>query len=202
LEKIMLVQILLIANLIACGEEDSKDIPPPPVEIEETKKAEQKPEVKTEDGKDATADGKDDAADGKDDAADGKDDAADGTAPEVKTESKKITSGEVAAAKSGDLMAKAKQRLSTRAQKEGFNGVKDIKLVKQECKEGKCTGLAQATAYKTIVTYKEGNAVAVAQEDKSNKNAVITKIEADKYTVKYDDASEATVEKSALSVRK
>ena len=177
----MLAQILLIANLIACGEEESKDIPTPPVETEETKAVEEKPEVKTEDVKEV---------------------AADGTAPEVKTESKKITSGEVAAAKSGDLMAKAKKRLSTRAQKEGFNGVKDIKLVKQECKEGKCTGLAQATAYKTIVTYKEGNAVAVAQEDKSNKNAVITKIEADKYTVKYDDASEATVVKSALSVRK
>ena len=182
----MLAQILLIANLIACGEEESKAIPTPPVETEETKTVEEKPEVKTEDVK----------------TEDVKEVAADGTAPEVKTESKKITSGEVAAAKSGDLMAKAKKRLSTRAQKEGFNGVKDIKLVKQECKEGKCTGLAQATAYKTIVTYKEGNAVAVAQEDKSNKNAVITKIEADKYTVKYDDASEATVVKSALSVRK
>jgi hypothetical protein len=198
----MLVQILLIANLIACGEEDSKDIPPPPVETEENKKVEQKPEVTTEDGKEVADDGKEVADDGKEVAADGKEVAADGTAPEVKTSSKKITSGEVAAAKSGDLMAKATKRLKIRAQKDGFSGVKNIKLVKQECKEGKCTGLAQATAYKTIVTYKVGNAVAVAQEDKSNKNAVITKIEADKYTVKYDDASEATVEKAALSVRK
>lgn len=186
----MLVQILLIANLIACGEEEKKDIPTPPVKTEEAKKVDQKPEVKTEEVKEEVK------TDAKEEVA------ADGTAPEVKTESKKITSGEVAAAKSGDLMAKAKKRLSARAQKEGFSGVKDIKLVKQECKEGKCTGLAQATAYKTITTYKEGNAVAVAQEDKSKKNAVITKIEADKYTVKYEDASEATVEKSALSVRK
>ena len=185
----MLVQILLIANLIACGEEEKKDIPTPPVKTEEAKKVDQKPEVKTDAKEEVKTDAKEEVA-------------ADGTAPEVKTESKKITSGEVAAAKSGDLMAKAKKRLSARAQKEGFSGVKDIKLVKQECKEGKCTGLAQATAYKTITTYKEGNAVAVAQEDKSKKNAVITKIEADKYTVKYEDASEATVEKSALSVRK
>ena len=42
----------------------------------------------------------------------------------------------------------------------------------------------------------------IAQDDKSNKNAVIKEIKDGKYVVTYEDASEATVEKSALSVRK
>ncbi len=184
----MLAQILLIANLIACGEEEKKEIPTPPAKVEATKKEEPKPEVKKEEP--------------KKEEANAEEAAASGNAPEVKTETKQITSGKINASKSGDLIPKGKRQLLTRAKKEGFSGVKDIKLVKQECKEGKCTGLAQGMAYKTIITYKEGNEVAVAQADKSKKNAVIAKIDGDKYTVKYDDGSEATVAKSALSVRK
>ena len=183
----MLAQILLIANLIACGEEEKKEIPTPPAKTEETKKEVKKEEPKKE---------------AKTEEAKPEDAKASGSAPEVKTETKQITSGKINASKSGDLLPKGKRQLLTRAKKEGFTDVKDIKLVKQECKEGKCIGLAQGTAYKTVTTYKEGNEVAVAQEDKSKKNAVISKIDGDKYTVKYDDGSEATVAKSALSVRK
>ena len=202
----MLAQILLIANLIACGEEEKKEIPTPPAKTEETKKVEPKTEevkteeVKTEEVK--TEEVKTEETKKEEPKTEEAKGEATGNAPEVKTETKKITSGKVTASKSGDLLPKAKRQLLTRAKKDGFSGVKDINLVKQECKEGKCTGLAQATAYKTIITYKEGNEVAVAQADKSKKNAVISKIDGDNYSVKYDDGSEATVAKSALSVRK
>ena len=183
----MLAQILLIANLIACGEEETKEIPTPPKKEEVKKEEPPKKEVKKEEA--PKEEPKEEAKGGA-------------NAPEVKTETKQITSGAVTASKSGDLLPKAKRQLLTRAKKQGFDNVKDINLVKQECKDGKCTGLAQATAYKTVITYKEGNEVAVLQADKSKKNATISKVDGGKYTVKYDDGSEATVEKAALSVRK
>ena len=66
---------------------------------------------------------------------------------------------------------------------------------------GICTGIGQATAVRTTITYSEGNGVSVKQEDGSSKDAVITKIEGDNYSVKYSDGSEATVAKTAVGLK-
>ena len=95
-----------------------------------------------------------------------------------------------------------KRHLNGKASKLGYQGVKDIKITKQTCKDGACTAIGQGTAYKTTVTYATGNAVAVAQEDKSSKNAVLKEINGEEYVVTYEDGSEGTVAKSALSVQK
>ena len=58
-------------------------------------------------------------------------------------------------------------------------------------------GLVKRTAVKLQSLYAEGNGVSVKQEDGSAKEAIISKIEGDNYTVKYADGSEATVAKSS-----
>ena len=55
---------------------------------------------------------------------------------------------------------------------------------------------------KTTVTYAEGNGVSVKQEDGSAKEAIITKIEGDNFTVKYADGTEATVAKTSVGLKK
>ena len=181
----MIVQLLLLTQLIAC--EDTKEEPPPPPTAQaapEEKKPE--PPKKEEKSEEAKAEGA----------------ATDGTAPKVSTQTKLIATGEVKAAQSKLLLSNVKRQLKARAKKEGFSGVKDVKLTKQTCSGGSCTGIGQGTAFKTIVAYEAGNAVAVKQEDASMKNAIIKEIKDNKYVVTYEDASEATVEKAALSVRK
>ena len=182
----MIVQLLLLTQLIAC-EDTTEQPPPPPAPAAVTPKPEApKAEVKKEETKPA------EPAAAK----------TEGTQPKVSTKTKLIATGEVKAAQSKLLVTNVKRQLKARAKKDGFDGVKDVKLTKQTCSGGSCTGIGQGTAYKTVVTYEAGNAVAVAQDDKSNKNAVIKEIKDGKYVVTYEDASEATVEKSALSVRK
>ena len=182
----MIVQLLLLTQLIAC--EDTKEEPPPPPPQAQAAPEEKKPEPPSQEQKaEAT----------KTDGA-----AAEGTDPKVSTQTKLIATGEVKAAQSKLLLSNVKRQLKARAKKEGFSGVKDVKLTKQTCSGGSCTGIGQGTAFKTVVSYAAGNAVAVQQEDKSSKNAIIKEIKDNKYVVTYEDASEATVEKSALSVRK
>ena len=194
----MLYNIILL-GFLACGDETTKTeeaIPTPPTDVkkEEVKKEEVKTEeVKTEEVKTetvATEEVKTEAA------------PSEGTKPTVKTEDKLMTTKEIEAPQSKLLADKVEKQLLADAKSKGFDGIKDFKLVKNECKAGgTCKGIGQATAYKTVVTYAVGNAVTVTQADKTTKNGLITAIENDKYTVSYDDNSNATVELSALSPR-
>ena len=180
----MIVQLLLLTQLIAC--EDTKEEPPPPPTAQAAPEKKPEPPKKEEKVEEAKTEGA----------------AGEGTAPKVSTQTKIIATGEVKAAQSKLLLSNVKRQLKARAKKEGFTGVKDVKLTKQTCSGGSCTGIGQGTAFKTIVSYEAGNAVAVKQDDESLKNAIIKEIKDDKYVVTYEDASEATVEKATLSVRK
>ena len=55
---------------------------------------------------------------------------------------------------------------------------------------------------KTTITYAEGNGVSVKQEDGSAKDAIISKIDGDNFTVKYADGTESTVAKSSVGLKK
>ena len=188
----------LIALMFACGDaEETKEIPaPPPKEVKEAPKAEapkKAPEAPTEEAAPVADES------GKDGAAQ----AAEGTKPEVKTSEKLMTTGEVKAPQSKLLPNKVERMLKGKAKKEGYQTIKNFKLIKNECKAGGvCTGIGQGTAVKTTITYSEGNGVAVKQEDGSAKDALITKIDGENYTVQYADGTEATVAKSAIGLRK
>jgi hypothetical protein len=182
----MIVQLLLLTQLIAC--EDTKETPPPPPPAPvAAKKEEPKPEVKKEEPK---------PEEKPVEAV-----SMEGTKPKVDTKTKKITTGEIKAPQCKLLLSKIKPQLKARAKKEGFSDVKDIAIVKQTAGTP-CKGIGQGTAFKTTVTYVAGNAVAVKQEDKSKKNAIIKEVTDGKYVVTYEDKTEATVSKSALSIRK
>jgi type IV secretory pathway VirB10-like protein len=182
----MIVQLLLLTQLIAC--EDTKETPPPPPPPPvDVKKEEPKPEVKKEE---PTPEEKPVEAV-----------SMEGTKPKVDTKTKKITTGELKAAQCKLLTSNAKRQLKARAKKEGFTDVKDVALIKTT-PGNPCKGIGQGTAYKTTVTYSAGNAVAVKQDDKSKKNAIIKEVTDGKYVVTYEDKTEETVEKSALSIRK
>ena len=193
----------LLALMFACGDaEETQDIPTPPVkEVKEAPKAAPKaeapkPEPKKEAAPVADASGKDGDA-----AADAG--TVGGSKPEVKTSEKLMTTGEVKAPQSKLLPAKVERMLKGKAKKEGYQTVKNFKLIKNECKAGGiCTGIGQGTAVKTTVTYSEGNGVSVKQEDGSAKEAIISKIDGDNFTVKYADGTEATVAKSAVGLKK
>ena len=184
----------LLALMFACGDaEETQDIPTPPVK--EVKEA-PKPEPKKEAAPVADANAKDETA-ATDNAPVG------GSKPNVKTSEKLMTTGEVKAPQSKLLPAKVERMLKGKAKKEGYQTVKNFKLIKNECKAGGiCTGIGQGTAVKTTVTYSEGNGVSVKQEDGSAKEAIISKIEGDNFTVKYADGTEATVAKSTVGLKK
>ena len=124
------------------------------------------------------------------------------TQPKVSSKTKLIATGEVKAAQSKMLLGNIKRQLNGIAKKQGFDGVRDVKIAKQNCSGGTCTGIGQGTAFKTVITFEAGNAVAVTQDDKSQKNAVIKNVTDGKYVVTYEDNPEATVEKSKLSIQK
>lgn len=188
----------LFALFFACGDaEETKEIPKPPekpAEVAKPKaekapvpaeKAPTKPEASGQDGQPA---------------AEG---SIGGTKPEVKTAEKLMTTKEIKAPQSKLLASKVERLLKAKAKKAGYQRIKGFKLVKNECKAGGvCTGIGQATAVKTTIIFVEGNGVAVVQEDKSKKDAIISKIEGKQYTVKYADGTEATVKRSALSIKK
>ena len=193
----------LLALMFACGDaEEAQDIPTPPAkEVKEAPKAAPKAEApKPEPTEDAAA-----TADesGKDGAAAPEAGTVGGTKPEVKTSEKLMTTGEVKAPQSKLLPDKVERMLKGKAKKEGYQTIKNFKLIKSECKAGGiCTGIGQGTAVKTTVVYAEGNGVSVKQEDGSAKEAIISKIEGDNFTVKYADGTEATVTKSSVGLKK
>ncbi len=193
----------LLALMFACGDaEEPQDIPTPPVKkVNEAPKQEPKaeaPKPEPKEGAAAVAD-----ASGKDGDAATDDGTVGGTKPDVKTSEKLMTTGEVKAPQSKLLPAKVERMLKGKAKKEGYQTVKNFKLIKNECKAGGiCTGIGQGTAVKTTVTYSEGNGVSVKQEDGSAKEAIISKIDGDNFTVKYADGTETTVAKSAVGLKK
>lgn len=191
----------LLTLMFACGDaEETKEIPAPPKEVQETPKAEvpkaEAPKVEPK----PEAPALDESS--KDAALPTVAEEVGGTQPEVKTSEKLMTTGEVKAPQSKLLPEKVERMLKAKAQKEGYQTIKNFKLIKNECQAGGvCTGIGQATAVKTSITYAEGNGVSVKLED-GVKPAVITKIDGDKYTVKLADGTESTVEKSAISLKK
>ena len=196
----------LLALMFACGDaEETQTIPTPPAkEVKEAPKPEPKaeapkPEPKEEAAVVADASGKDgDAA-----AATPEADTVGGTQPDVQTSEKLMTTGEVNAPQSKLLPNKVERMLKGKAKKEGYQTIKNFKLIKNECQAGGiCTGIGQGTAVKTTVTYSEGNGVSVKQEDGSAKDAIVSKIDGDNFTVKYADGTEATVAKSAVGLKK
>ncbi len=188
----------LFALFFACGDaEETKEIPQPPEKPAEVAKPEAKkaptPTEKVADTPDASGKDGQPAAEG----------SVGGTKPEVKTAEKLMTTKEIQAPQSKLLASKVERMLKAKAQKEGYQSIKGFKLIKNECKAGGiCTGIGQATAVKTTIIFVEGNGVAVVQEDKSTKDAIISKIDGNKFTVKYADGSEAIVERAALSMKK
>ena len=191
----------LLALMFACGDaEETQEIPaPPPKEVKEAPKAkEEAPKPTPNEAATTTEGGTDGTA-----AAEAGTDTVSGTAPEVKTSEKLMTTKEVKAPQSKLLPDKVKRMLTGKAKKEGYQSIKNFKLIKNECQAGGiCTGIGQATAVKTTVTYAEGNGVSVKQEDGSAKEAIITTIDGDNYTVKYADGSEATVAKTSVGLKK
>ena len=197
----------LLALMFACGDaEETQEIPaPPPKEVKEAPKAEApKAEApKIESSKSAPEAVPATDASGKDDIATTQAGDLGGTAPEVKTSEKLMTTKEVKAPQSKLLPDKVKRMLTGKAKKEGYQTIKDFKLIKNECQAGGiCTGIGQATAVRTVVTYVEGNGVSVKQEDGSAKDAIITKIDGDNYTVRYADGTESTVAKTTVGLKK
>lgn len=194
----------LLALMFACGDaEETQEIPAPPTQ--ETKEEPKAKEAKVEAPKPTPKEDVVIEEEGKTDApvAEAGDDTVGGTEPEVKTSEKLMTTKEVKAPQSKLLPEKVKRMLTGKAQKEGYQSIKDFKLIKNECQAGGiCTGIGQATAVRTTVTYAEGNGVSVKQEDGSAKSAIITKIDGDNYTVKYADDTEATVAKTAVGLKK
>jgi len=194
----------LIALMFACGDaEETKEIPAPPAkEVKEAPKAEAPAKAPEDPATEAAPVADESGKDGEAGAA-ADNGSAEGTKPEVKTSEKLMTTGEVKAPQSKLLPNKVERMLKGKAKKEGYQTVKNFKLIKNECQAGGvCTGIGQGTAVKTTITYSEGNGVAVKQEDGSTKDAIITKIDGDNYTVTYADGTEATVAKSAVGLRK
>ena len=114
-----------------------------------------------------------------------------------------MTTKEVKAPQSKLLADKVEKQLEAKAKKEGYGTIKGFKLIKNECKAGGiCTGIGQATAVKTTITFVEGNGVSIKQEDGTSKDGIITKVEEGKFTVKYADDSEVTVDKGSLGLKK
>ena len=184
----MLYSIITL-GFLACGDEATKTeekIPTPPTEVKTE-------EVKTEEAK--TEEVKPETQTAAQTAP------SEGTTPSTQPDNQLIATTEIKVAKSNLLADAVEKQLLADAKAKGFDGIKDFKLIKNECNASGCTGIGQANAYKTTVTYAVGNAVVVTQADKTKKNGLITAIENDKYTVSYDDNSNATVEKSALSPR-
>lgn len=198
----------LLTLMFACGDaEEPQSIPTPPAkEVTETPKPKAeapKAEPNTEAPPVVDASGKDGGVAEGADAITAENDTVGGTKPEVKTSEKLMTTGEVKAPQSKLLPDKVERMLKGKAKKEGYQTIKNFKLIKNECQAGGvCTGIGQGTAVKTTVTYSEGNGVSVKQEDGSAKDAIISKIEGDNFTVKYADGTEATVAKSSVGLKK
>ena len=192
----------LFTLFFACGDaEETKEIPQPPEKPAEVAKPEAKAPTPTKSDAPAEEVAKPDAS-GKDGGA-VTEGTIGGTKPEVKTAEKLMTTKEIQAPQSKLLTSKVERMLKAKAQKEGFQTIKNFKLIKNECKAGGvCTGIGQGTAVKTTILFVEGNGVAVVQEDKSTKDAIISKVDGNNFTVKYADGSEATVERGALSMKK
>ena len=197
-----MLNIALISLFIACGDSEKQTIPAPPPPA--PKAAPAKPEAnKAAEGTAPVAAAAGDANAEAGDANAEAGDAVDGTQPEVQVSEKLITTGEVKAAQSKMIKGKVEKQLKAKAMKAGFDSIKNVKLVKNECKAGgTCVGIGQATAFKSSVTYSVGNAVAVSQEDGSTKNGVISSINGDDYAVRYADDSEATVALKDLGLQK
>lgn len=181
----------IFALLFACGDaEEKQEIPPPPTA-----------EVKTEaPEKQAPA-----AAETSGQTAENADNAPTeigGTKPTVKTEEKLISTKKVEAAQSKLLAGKVEKMLKAEAKKQGFDSVKGITLAKQTCSSGICSAIGQGTGVKTTITYAEGNGISVKQDEGEAKDAIITRIDGNNFTVKYADGTEATVTKNKLGLRK
>lgn len=192
----------IFALLFACGDaEETKEIPKPPASAAV---AAEKPAPKGPDAKPAVKEGEGTPTPSAEEVGkDGQPLTVGGTKPTVKNSEKLMTTKEVKAPQSKLLADKVEKQLRAKAKKEGYGTIKGFKLIKNECKAGGiCTGIGQGTAVKTTITFVEGNGVSVKQEDDSSKDAIITKVEDDKFTVKYADGSEATVNKGSLRLKK
>ena len=192
----------IFALLFACGDaEETKEIPKPPASAAV---AAEKPAPKEPEAKPATKEGEGTPTPSADAAGqDGEGTEIGGTKPTVKNSEKLMTTKEVKAPQAKQLASKVERQLRAKAKKAGYGTIKGFKLIKNECKAGGiCTGIGQGTAVKTTITFVEGNGVSVKQEDDSSKDAIITKVEDDKFTVKYADGSEATVNKGSLGLKK
>ena len=120
----------LLALMFACGDaEETQDIPTPPTEeVKEAPKDAPKAEApKPEPKEDAAA--ADEA--GKDGAAE----TVGGTKPTVETSEKLMTTGEVKAPQSKLLPDKVERMLKGKAKKEGYQTVKNFKLIKTNVKQ-------------------------------------------------------------------
>ena len=191
----------IFALLFACGDaEETKEIPKPLAAVENT----EKPVSKAPEAKPAAKDGEETPAPETEEVGkDGQPLTVGGTKPTVQNSEKLMTTKEVKAPQSKLLADKVEKQLRAKAKKEGYGTIKGFKLIKNECKAGGiCTGIGQGTAVKTTITFVEGNGVSVKQEDGTAKDGIITKVEEGKFTVKYADDSEATVEKGSLGLKK
>ena len=191
----------IFALLFACGDaEETKEIPKPPAAVEKTVK----PVSKTPEAKPAAKEGEETPTPSTEEVGkDGQPLTVGGTKPTVQNSEKLMTTKEVKAPQSKLLADKVEKQLRAKAKKEGYGTIKGFKLIKNECKAGGiCTGIGQGTAVKTTITFVEGNSVSVKQEDGTAKDGIITKVEEGKFTVKYADDSEATVEKGSLGLKK